>query len=121
MVAKWEYYRFHDDSFLLVCRANCQPSELDDHPSVRAFETAVEGARVIDKADPEGPARDPRHWRGRFTLGTLEFHIPAVYSFHKFFGLVCDPIADNGRANYHDPENIRTVIKFLNDGIEEGD
>ena len=119
MAAKWEYHRFHDDSFLLVCRANCGPDQLDGHPSVQAFEEAVQGARENDRGTPEGPASDPRHWRGKFTLGSLQFRIPAIYAFNKFFGLVCDPISDGGRDDYHDAANMQRVVAALNAGIPD--
>ena len=114
--AKWEYHRFHDDSFLLVCRANCSKKDLDTHPSILAFKAAVEGAH-----DPENRANNlkkghpakPTTWNGKFTLGGEEFRIPAIYAFRKFFGLVCDPV-----GNTHSREAMERVVEALNAGIE---
>ena len=111
---KWEYHRFHDDAFLLVCRVSCPPSELDKHPAVRAFNEAVAGAR--EGTPPSGKPNNPKHWTGQFRLGSLKFEIPAIYAFHKFFGLVCDPIEDGGRKDWHDPDNMRTIVDALNAG-----
>ena len=113
--AKWEYHRLHDDGFLLVCRANCHPRDLDDHPSIKVLKTALEGGReFVENRDPQpqGPARDPRHWSGKFWLGTCEFRIPAIYAFRKFFGLVCDPVHDT-----HDPEEWQRFVGLLNDSL----
>lgn len=117
MAAKWEYHRFHDDSFMLVCRVNADPKDLDDHPSIQALEEALSGARKFmpnHDAYPRGAARDPRHWSGKFTLGTCEFRVPAIYAFRKFFGLVCDPVHDT-----HDADEWQNLVNLLNAGIPD--
>ena len=115
---KWQYVRMSDDVFLLVLRANTKVSKLDKHPAVKEMVRVMSEARqVINQRyhrKPSGHVRFPRAWSGKYNLGGIEFTIPALYAFPKFFGLVCDTTTGN-----HDSDLAQQLVNAINSGITE--
>ena len=102
---KWQYIRMSDDVFLLVLRANTRVSKLDKHPAVQEMARVMGEIRQTDHRrywQPRGHVRFPSAWRGHYNFSGLEFTIPALYAFRKFFALVCDTTSGN-----HDSQLMR--------------
>ena len=108
------YQRFDDDVFMLLCRADWPPKEIASHPVIAELDEQLDETRQCDAirtGHPYGPLYKPRAWCGYFTIGSCEFQIKSMYSFPKFFGLICDT-----EEGTHDPAEIQAFV----DGVNEG-
>ena len=106
------YNQFSDDVFMLLCRADWPNAQIAQHPVIETLIDRLNETREVGAGagHPFGPENKIAAWRGYFTIGDCKFQIKAMYSFSKFFGLVCD--TEDGT---HDPEQIKKFVAEVND------
>ena len=118
MANKWAYTYMSDDVFMLILRADVDPDELDDLPSVQIMRKVLGRDKDADNDCPKSDcpqrgnvyqARNPRAWRGNYSINGLNFTIPSLYAFNKFFALVCDTKDGN-----HDSEEVKAWLERVN-------
>ena len=109
------YQRFSDDVFMLLCRAQTPVASMPDHPVISELHERLDETRACDPVKtgfPYGPLTKPAAWRGCFAIGTTKFHIPSMYAFPKFYGLICDTVDGT-----HDEAAVRRFVDGVNAAV----